>query len=307
MEENRVLTILRENWNFKVLGIEFLRDGGGRTYVVTGEEQKFLLKIVGSAFRDTVRQSVDVMRYLARNAFPVPAVMETNLQQPMLEISDEGQTYLFVLYEYIEGTEPDLCVCAEKVGILIGRLHKLLLNYSQELVRRGASFFIGRYIDILRKKGYPRADAYARLGAAFWKRVENCPVSICHGDLHRGNLLETADGEIYLLDFDTICAAPRMFDVMVMCDMTNYFDLQSDDIKTTQKIFEAFAAGYTRYMELTAEERATFKDWVVIRHFQLQATIVEIYGLDCINNDFIDKQLEWIENWIEQLGTMRNV
>ena len=46
MEEDRILKILGGNWTFKVLGIEFLRDGGGRTYIVTGEEKKFLLKIV---------------------------------------------------------------------------------------------------------------------------------------------------------------------------------------------------------------------------------------------------------------------
>lgn len=117
-------------------------------------------------------------------------------------------------------------------------------------------------------------------------------------DLHRGNLLETADGKIYLLDFDTICIAPRMFDVMVMCDMTDYFNLQPDDIKITGEVYEKFLAGYTRHMELTEWERASFCDWVVIRHFQLQATIVEIFGIDCIDNDFIDNQLQWLQSWI---------
>lgn len=51
--------------------------------------------------------------------------------------------------------------------------------------------------------------------------------SFCHGDLHRENLLETVDGKIYLLNFDTI---------------------------------------------------------------------VEIYGIDCIDNHFFDKQLEWLES-----------
>ena len=82
--------------------------------------------------------------------------------------------------------------------------------------------------------------------------------------------METADGRIYLLDFDTICVALRMFDVMVMCDMTG-------------------------------EELAAINDWIVIRHFQLQATIVELFGMDCIDNNFVDKQLQWIKSWEEQL------
>lgn len=91
------------------------------------------------------------------------------------------------------------------------------------------------------------------MGEKLWRRVRDLPVGNCHGDLHRGNLLEAQDGTIYLLDFDTVCRAPIMFDVMVMCDMTDYF--------------------------------------------QLQATIVEIYGIDCIDEKFVDMQLEWLKSW----------
>ena len=102
------------------------------------------------------------------------------------------------------GKEPDLCACGEKIGELVGRLHKLLLDYKGTLVERDYRFFIERYVEILRKKNYPLVDVYADLGAKFWERVKDCPISVCHSDLHRGNLLETADGRIYLLDFDTI-------------------------------------------------------------------------------------------------------
>ena len=98
----------------------------------------------------------------------------------------------------------------------------------------------------------------------------------CHGDLHRGNLLETPEGKLYLLDFDTACLAPHMFDVMVMC---------------------RFLQTYTQMINLTKQEIASIYDWIALRHFQLQATIVEIYGLDCIDDLFIDQQLEWLEAW----------
>lgn len=91
-----------------------------------------------------------------------------------------------------------------------------------------------------------------------------------------------------------------MFDVTVMCDMTDYFNLHLDDIKTTKKVYENFLTGYTRHINLTEAERKTFNDWIAIRHFQLQATFVEIYGIDCIDNHFIDKQLQWLEHWIMQ-------
>ena len=297
MEANKILSILQENYDRNITCIEFLRDSGGTTYIVNGKSQKYLLKTAGRAFLDTFRQSVDIMCYLTNCEFPVPAIIKTKSGLPILEISEQGQEYLFVLYEYIEGKEPNLCVCCEKVGDLVGQLHKLLLAYTGELVERDFRFFIERYINILHKKNYPQADDYANFGANLWERVKDCPVGVCHGDLHRGNLLETVDGKIYLLDFDAICRAPRMFDVMVMCDMTDYFNLQNDDIKTTKAVYESFLTGYTRHIDLKETELASFNDWVAIRHFQLQATIVEIFGIDCNDNHFIDQQLEWLKNW----------
>lgn len=218
----------------------------------------------------------------------------------MLEVCDEEQEYLLVLSEYIEGKEPDLCVRAEKVGDLTGRLHRLLLDYKGTTIERGYPFFVERYVEILRRKKDPLADTYAALGVKFWERVKNCPRAVCHGDLHRGNLLETEEGKVYFVDFDTLCTAPRMFDVMAMCDMTDYFSLQSSDIRTTKAVYKNFLAGYVRHIVLTEAERASFNDWVVIRHFQLQATIVEMFGAGCIDNDFVDRQLQWIKSWEER-------
>lgn len=297
MEENKILSILQENYDSNIVHIEFLRDSGGTAYIVNSKAQKYFLKIAGKAFLDTIRQSVDIVCYLTGCEFPVPSVIKTKSGLTMLEISEEGQEYLFVLYEFIEGKEPDLCVCSEKVGDLVGKLHKLLLAYNGELVERDYRFFIERYINILRRKNYPKTDIYADLGAKLWERVKECPVGVCHGDLHRGNLLETADGKIYLLDFDTVCLAPRMFDVMVMCDMTDYFNLQKDDIKTTKTVYKSFLTGYTKNIDFKETELTSFDDWVAIRHFQLQATIVEMFGIECIDNNFIDRQLKWLESW----------
>ena len=38
-------------------------------------------------------------------------------------------------------------------------------------------------------------------------------------------------------------------------------------------------------------------------YFQLQATILEIYGLYCINDDFIDGQLYWLNKWQDAISS----
>ena len=90
-----------------------------------------------------------------------------------------------------------------------------------------------------------------------------------------------------------------MFDIMTMCDMTDYFSLKPEDIRTAKKVYRQFLSGYTEYHTLSQEEILSFPDWVAIRHFQLQATILEIHGTDCIDERFINWQLQWLENWLD--------
>lgn len=140
------------------------------------------------------------------------------------------------------------------------------------------------------------------MGERLWDKVKDLPQGKCHGDLHRGNLLQNADGLIFLVDFDTVCHAPFMFDVMVMCDMTDYFNLKKEDIELTKEVYHKFLLGYSGYHVLSREEILSFPYWVAIRHFRLQATILEMYGINCIDEGFIDGQLCWLNNWQEAMA-----
>ena len=86
-----------------------------------------------------------------------------------------------------------------------------------------------------------------------------------------------------------------------MCDMTNYFELKQEDIETTKKVYADFVSAYIRRRSLSREEVLSFPCWVALRHFQLQATILEIHGIDCIDERFIDWQLYWLNKWPENV------
>ena len=298
MDEKILKEILEDHYGIEKPLPELLREGGGQTYIVSGAT-KYLLKVIGPAFFDTARQSVSIMRYLEEKGFPVPKTILTKEGDAIIETECGGEKKLVTLMEFIDGEEPELENCAAEVGALVGRFHRLMDDYPEEPIQQDKEFFIGRYLGFLRKKNYPRVAEYEELGECLWEKVNNLPVGICHGDLHRGNLLQSADGKIYLVDFDTICRAPFMFDVMVMCDMTDYFNLKPEDIAETKEVYQKFLSGYSDYHKLSHEEILSFPYWVAIRHFQLQATILEIYGIDCIDEGFIDGQLYWLNKWAE--------
>lgn len=300
MDEKTLQNILSVNYGINIPSLEFLREGGAHTYIVNGKT-KYLLKVIGSAFSGTAKQSVAIMRYLEEKDFPVPKTILTKSGEAIFETEIEGQKKLIVLMEFIDGDEPELEKCAAEVGALVGSFHQLMEEYPLELLSHDKDFFIDRYLNFLRKKNYLRIAEYEELGRRLWNKVKTLPKGLCHGDLHRGNLLQNPAGRIYLLDFDTACRAPLMFDVMVMCDMTNYFNLQPEDIDETKEVYRKFLLGYSKYHKLGQEEILSFPYWVAIRHFQLQATILEIHGIDCIDEGFIDGQLYWLNKWQEAM------
>ena len=303
MDEKQLLEILKTEYGIENPSLEFLREGGGHTYIVNAQD-KFIVKVIGAAFSDTARQSVAVMRYLEENGFPVPKTILTKAGNAIFETTVDDEEKLVVLMEFIDGDEPDMEKYASEVGALVGRFHQLMEQYPITPVLHDKEFFIGRYLEFLSKKNYPRLSEYKELGERLWEEVRNLPQGNCHGDLHRGNLIQNTDGKIYLVDFDTVCRAPLMFDIMVMCDMTDYFNLKPEDINITEEVYRKFLTGYQKYHTLSNEEIFSFYNWVAIRHFQLQATILEIYGIDCIDENFIDYQLYWLNKWQEKTDNL---
>lgn len=297
MNDTEILELLRKNYDISMDSIIFNRKGGCVSYIVNSSNEKYFLKIIDNAFLNTAIQSIDIQRYLIKNDFPVPKIINTNDNTPYFIYENQ----LFVLYEYIDGVEPNLDENAEEIGELVGKLHKLMSSYSSELTTHNKEFFVDRYIDILRTKHYPdeKLNEYIEIGNSLWDSVEDLPYEFCHGDLHRGNLLKTKDNKIYMLDFDTSCFAPQLFDIAVMCDTTDYFNFDKNEFQHTTDIFNRFMSEYSKYDEIDFTTNQ-FYDFISLRHFQLQATIVEIYGLDCIDEEFIDKQLEWIKQWRKQ-------
>lgn len=39
---------------------------------------------------------------------------------------------------------------------------------------------------------------------------------------------------------------------------------------------------------------------IAIRHFNIQATIIDSQGLDCVDDQFLDAQYMWLDIWVEE-------
>ena len=299
-EQAQVLKIINENYPMDFDTIEFVRDSGCVAYTVYSNGCKYFLRITKPMFFHTASKSLDIHLFLQKRKFAVPQIIFTKDGLPCVQVRGQEGDYFYVLYEFLEGEEADPEQDAEKIGAFIGELHSVMKDYSGELVKNDRHYYLDRYIDIMRTKGYDKTDEFIAYGENLWKRVKELPYGYCHGDMYRGNILKAVDGHLYILDFDTSCEGFPMYDLALICNITDYFDLEDDGYVKSKKVYDRLLPEYLKYSSLTKAEMEAFYDLIALYHFALQATIIEIFGLDCVDNEFLDRQLEWLYKWQEQ-------
>jgi Ser/Thr protein kinase RdoA (MazF antagonist) len=273
-----------------------LRDGGSTSCTVFSGDSKYFLRVIKPAFFDTAITGVEIQVFLQIKGFPVPSVILTKDALPYIKTSDA----VFVLYEYIEGSESNPEQDAEAIGELVGKLHHVMKDYTGQLVKRDKHFYIDRYIYLLRKKQNTKVDEFLAYGNILWEKVKDLPYGYCHGDMYVGNIHKTPDEKFYLLDFDTSCEGFPMYDPTLLCNRTHYFDYDENGYGKSKEILSRFLTGYMKHSHLSQTEINAFYDLIALFHFALQATILEVYGLESCDNPFLEKQLDWLYRWREQ-------
>ena len=296
MDIHNVFSVLNRNYDVNIQNIELFREGGNCSYVIRDIRQNYFLKIIRAPFLETALQSIDVQMYLLSVKFPVIPIILTKSGHPYVHVTEYGNKCIFVLFNYVPGDEP-APEDTENAGKLIGRLHQVMKSYPGKLAVKGKDFFIDRYVDIMKKVQYEKTEFFLSYGNELWERVKDLPREYCHCDLYRGNLHKTSDNSMYVLDFDTSCIAFPVYDIVLFCNDTHYFDYDRNGYVKTKERLEEFVKGYQRYCQLSQEELSAFYSFIAIYHFQLQATMLELHGYDSSIVEFFDKQYDWLFRW----------
>ena len=291
-----LLDTLNEYYPMRFDKHEQLRDGGSTSYAVFSGKDKYFLRIIRPALFDTAVMGIEIQVFLQNEGFPVPPVIRTNDESAYVR----GENELYVLYKFIEGSESAPELDAEAIGALIGRLHHIMKDYPGELVKRDKRFFIGRYIDILSNRKYQRTDEFSAYGDMLWEQIKDLPRGFCHGDVYSGNIHKTQDGKLYLLDFDTSCEGFPMYDAALICDMTEYFRYDRRNYERSNNVLSRFLPEYLKFNSISQAEINAFHSFIAIQHFSTQATVMEIFGHDCLSDAELDYQLGWLYSWRKQ-------
>lgn len=91
-----------------------------------------------------------------------------------------------------------------------------------------------------------------------------------------------------------------MYDVTLICDMTDYFHFQEENFDRSQDLLKRFLSTYRKEHPLSHEEAAAFPALIALQHFSTQATIMELFGMESFSHQDMDEQLLWLERWNRQ-------
>ncbi len=296
MNHKKIIEFVDVNYGIKINSIKSLEDGVTKSLVLTSESAKYILKFALKSFEHTIKESLNVLRYLELKSFSSPKVILTNSGETNTLLEDETIAFL---YHFTEGSHIEDDVDYIKLGSLVGELHEHMKDYPTSLSIHSKDYFVDRYVRILEQKEYSqkKISDYIKLGDLLWDNIKELPSGYCHGDLHLGNIIKTLDGNYSILDFDTSCLAFSAYDIMVLCNSTDYFVYQESEFEATITNINQFLLGYEQYRKLSKNEKDSLYYLIGIYHYQLQATIIEIYGIDCVDHEFIDKQYNWLMAW----------
>lgn len=118
--------------------------------------------------------------------------------------------------------------------------------------------------------------------------------------MYNGNIRKASDGKLCIHDFDTSCEGFPMYDPTLICDMTEYFHFGERNFESSNSVLARFVPAYRKYSALPPEEIDAFHTLIAVQHFSTQATVMELFGADCIDRTDMEHQLQWLYHWQSQ-------
>ncbi len=279
--------------------IHLHRDMIGYVYIAESGAKKYILKLYRPFDTENALRSIGVLEYLKQKDYPVVALVSTRAGASHLVIDSPQGASVAILFEYLDGLEPDLKTEMVSLARQVGRLHQVMEAYPNALLRRGKDFYIDRYVAILQELDYPpgRISDLAAYGDECWSRLEHLPAGFCHGDLHTGNMRQTAPGRYVLFDFDTASRTHALIDIATLCDASDFNRFDATAYDRTRQVFERFHQGYRREREIGDMEISAIFDFIPVRHYEIIATITQCQGIQELSQAFLDEQYDWLMRW----------
>jgi Ser/Thr protein kinase RdoA (MazF antagonist) len=285
-------------------------------YRIESGPDKFVLRVYAKdSRREDLEAQAHVLEKMLHAKVPVPQVIRGDCGHVL---APEGARYA-MLYTHVPGApagrgiQPDQ---ASAYGQLVAQLHdvadaqnlcvplRLDLSYLVDApVRSIISVLAHRPDD--RRWLEARAE---RLKQAVSNLHPTKPVfGLCHGDLHKSNLLCDVREHMTLIDWDCIGMGWRAYDLAILrWSIGPAIGLYGIGEPRLSEVWRAYLDSYQRVRPLSTDELSALPLFVAIRHLRVMGWEVDraingIEGVGVLTEDFFDWWFGGLDAWMKAM------
>jgi Ser/Thr protein kinase RdoA (MazF antagonist) len=291
--------------------------------VTTGNGQRFVLRLhqhEPEVTQEAVEEQAAIVAALGRAGLPVELPIPRRDGSFVQAVqAPEGVRYT-LLVRFVEGATVAVAPTeaqAEQYGETAARMHAMLDQFGPQPARpqMNLAYLLQEPLRNLLAlaEPYPAAHAFlaalgdtlrVKLGALALPMTP--PVwGLCHGDLHKRNVLFNSSGTPTLMDWDCLGYSWRAYDLASMRRSLGRLVGPGglDEIEAV-RLFGAFLSGYTRVRPLSIAEITAIAYFVPIRHIWIRGTGVA-WALRTgwhpseFDHEWYDQMVTCLRSWME--------
>ena len=210
--------------------------------IIHAEEGDYVFKVADQ--RSDWRHAMEALDYLPAHGFTqVPRLLKTKQSDTYQNLGDDR----ICIMEFVDGNTPSRNAesCA-KLGRLMASLH-IVEGYPYSATFIPSEVIEDELPTLVVDK--PFQEEYLKLVESL-PSFEDLPQAVIHTDLSFGNVIERADGELVMIDFDDIGIGARVIDLaypLILSFVTSDCVYREDNAR-------AFFSAYRSEIELSDHE-----------------------------------------------------
>ncbi len=293
-------------------------------YRVQAGDERFWLRIYnyGEFSYQEIEAEVAVLNQLAAYDIPATRVVQSRTGQFIYTLqAPEGERYC-VLTTHAPGRAPRREITSDQAaayGSAVGRLHQSLDQLPQRYERPQLDLnnLLDEPLAYLQPVLAHRPEDWRFLTqAASWLRIHlsNLPTAnpiygLCHGDLHKANVLFELTGGLTLIDWDCLGYGWRAYDLAVLrWSIGPAVGAEGIGEPRLSQVWESYRCGYQDHRPLTTAETAALPLFVAVRQIRVlgwdvQRALDGRLGVWLLNDEHFDHHLGLLRQWLkEQCG-----
>ncbi|GLV56077.1 hypothetical protein KDH_29210 [Dictyobacter sp. S3.2.2.5] len=157
------------------------------------------------------------------------------------------------------------------------------------------------------------ADLVSRLKANVNERdLPLTPPSygICHGDLHRNNVLFDEQGNLTIIDWEYVSYGWRAYELAALRrSLEAAVHTDGASAHHVNRVYEAYLRGYSEVRPLSQAERTALPSFMVIRHIWIQGKKIDQalrrgWGTPIFTEASVDEMMSTLQGWVKQYGIL---